>query len=144
MIEPVKALTAVVKRFGGLCIIDGAHAPGVLDIDVADIGADFYLGNCHKWLYCPKGAAFMWVSPAQQTASFPEPTVISSSCVRDFIGRFAYTGTRDYTAFASIPTALRFIDSSLGGQEAVREYCFELCRQAASRPCTLWGTSLLV
>jgi selenocysteine lyase/cysteine desulfurase len=51
---------------GSKVFIDGAHAPGNLDIDVKDIGADFYTGNCHKWLYTPKGCAFLHVANSQE------------------------------------------------------------------------------
>ena len=90
IIEPVKELTALAHKFGALSLIDAAHAPGVIDIDVHDIGADYYLGNCHKWLYAPKGSAFLWVAPGQQ--AYSEPTVISSTGKHDFVGRYAYTG----------------------------------------------------
>src|SRR4051794_18894244 len=73
MIKPVKALTAIAKAHGSLVLVDGAHAPGVLDIDVRDIGADYYTGNCHKWLYAPKGSAFLWVAPAAQSTMCPQP-----------------------------------------------------------------------
>ncbi len=87
MIKPVKALTALARAHGAKVLIDGAHAPGVVDIDVADIGADYYTGNCHKWLYAPKGTAFLWVSPEAQKGSEIVPSVISSSGKYDFAGR---------------------------------------------------------
>jgi selenocysteine lyase/cysteine desulfurase len=92
MIEPVDALTTICKEKGALVLIDGAHTPGVLELNLEASQYDFYLGNCHKWLYAPKGTAFMWVAKSAQTDTFPEPTVISSSGVRDYVGRFAYTG----------------------------------------------------
>ena len=66
MIEPVKVLTALAHQRRALVMIDGAHAPGVVDIDIQEIQADFYLGNCHKWLFSPKGTAFLYVAKAQQ------------------------------------------------------------------------------
>lgn len=62
MIEPVKELSAICKQHGATVLIDGAHAPGVLDIHVQEIGADFYTGNLHKWMFCPKGCAFLWTT----------------------------------------------------------------------------------
>ena len=79
MIEPVEQLTELSHKIGAVVLIDGAHAPGEIDIDIPKIGAEFYLGNCHKWLYAPKGTAFLYVKKSLQTPSFPEPTVISSS-----------------------------------------------------------------
>jgi isopenicillin-N epimerase len=95
LIEPVRELGAVARASGSLVMIDGAHAPGVLDIDVNSLECDFYTGNCHKWLFTPKGSAFMWVSRAHQTSSFPEPTVISSSGQHDFLGRFVLLRKED-------------------------------------------------
>lgn len=71
MIEPVVELTALAHSYSALSLIDGAHAPGHIPVNVAEIGADFYLGNCHKWLYAPKGTAFLWVHPSQQTSVSP-------------------------------------------------------------------------
>ena len=88
MIEPVAELSSIAHAHGSLVLVDGAHAPGVIPIDVKTIACDFYTGNCHKWLYTPKGSAFMWVHRSQQSETFPEPTVISSSGVHDFIGRY--------------------------------------------------------
>ncbi len=87
MIHPVETLTAMAKAHGSLVMIDGAHVPGVLDIDVLAIGAHYYTGNCHKWLFAPKGSAFLWVHPDHQQVEHPQPVVISSSGKYDFVGR---------------------------------------------------------
>ena len=83
---PVRELTALAKTKGATVVIDGAHAPGMIDIDVHAIGADLYTGNCHKWLFAPKGTAFLWTSASAQTDQFPQPCVISSSQKYDFTG----------------------------------------------------------
>jgi len=128
-----------------MVVIDGAHAPGVLDINLPAVGGsggdddalqcDIYTGNLHKWLFAPKGSAFMWTRRDKQTYLFPQPTVISSSMKYDYAGRFEYTGTRDYTAFATIPSAFRFVDDVLGGMQAMRTY---------NRNLLLAGSRLLV
>lgn len=143
-VEPVAALTRIVKEAGSLVYIDGAHAPGTIDIDVMDIGADFYSGNLHKWLFTPKSAAFLWVRRELQTDTFPEPTVISSSKKRDFVGRYEYTGTRDYSAFCSIPSALHFVEKELGGLQRVRAYNRQLLGDAIRMLADVWGTRILV
>jgi isopenicillin-N epimerase len=71
VIEPVADLSVIAHAYGAIVLVDGAHAPGQIHVDVTAIGADFYLGNCHKWLYAPKGTAFLWVSPSQQTSVSP-------------------------------------------------------------------------
>ena len=74
MIEPVEALTETCHRLGAKVLIDGAHAPGQMPVDIANIGCDYYTGNCHKWLFAPKGSAFLY----DATRSV-RPAVISSS-----------------------------------------------------------------
>mmetsp|Transcript_28645 Transcript_28645/g.40834 ORF Transcript_28645/g.40834 Transcript_28645/m.40834 type:complete len:420 (+) Transcript_28645:1144-2403(+) len=143
LIEPVQLLTSLAHLKHSLVMIDGAHAPGVIDIDLTSLNADFYLGNCHKWLFAPKGTAFLHVKSALQTELSPEPTVISSSGDFSFVGRYKYTGTRDYTAFTSIPAGLQFI-TQLGGFQSVRDYSHTLAVQAAEFLAAAWNTSLLV
>jgi selenocysteine lyase/cysteine desulfurase len=143
MIEPVEELTRLAHSFNALVLIDGAHAPGQITVDVSDIAPDFYLGNCHKWLYSPKGTAFLWVAPSQQTLQHPEPTVISSSGDQTFLGRYKYTGTRDYTAFSSVPSALAFVDL-LGGHDQIYAYNHGLAKAVAAYLTSAWQTSLLV
>ena len=143
MIEPVKELTTLAHQKQALVLIDGAHAPGVIDIDVKEINADFYLGNCHKWLFSPKGTAFLHVSRSQQKDLSPEPTVISSSGDFTFTGRYKYTGTRDYTAFSAIPAGLQFIEQ-IGGMTQMRAYAHSLALSAARFLTKAWNTSLLV
>ena len=92
--------------------IDGAHAPGQIDVDLTAIGADWYVGNCHKWLCAPKGSAFLWAAPDRQADLHP-PT-ISHGFGEGFRAEFDWTGTRDSSACLAIPTALDF-HQRLGG-----------------------------
>ena len=142
MIEPIEDLTKICHEHGSKVMIDGAHAPGQVAIDVKAIDAEFYLGNCHKWLFCPKGSAFMHVKKSEQKADFPEPNVISSTGLRDFVGRYSYTGTRDYTAFASIYDGLKY--SSYIGFEKMQRYNHTLAVDVGRRLARAWDTYLLV
>src|SRR5207237_4542199 len=72
---PVEDLVAAARRAGVLSIVDGAHAPGQLPLALAELGADAYSGNCHKWLCAPKGAGFLYVRPELQPAL--EPGLVS-------------------------------------------------------------------
>ena len=60
IIFPIRELVSLCRRAGALVLIDGAHGPGMLPLDIPSIGADWYVGNCHKWLMAPKGSAFLW------------------------------------------------------------------------------------
>jgi isopenicillin-N epimerase len=87
-------------------LVDGAHAPGMLDLDIPSLGVDWYVGNCHKWLCAPKGAAILWVRPDQQARL--HPGVISHDFGKGFTAEFDKIGTRDQSAWLSVPEALRF------------------------------------
>lgn len=63
LVLPVKQISALAHSRGILSVIDGAHAPGMIEMDIGDIGCDFYAGNCHKWLGAPKGTAFIAMNP---------------------------------------------------------------------------------
>ena len=145
VIEPLMELVQVVKEVSppSLILVDGAHAPGQIDLNVPSYDVDFYVGNCHKWLYGNKGTAFLWVAAEQQTSLSPEPTCISSSGKHDFIGRFSYTGTRDYTGFAALSAAFQF-RNFLGGEKQIIDYCHALAIKAGNMLANAWNTSLLV
>ena len=144
MIEPVVALIKIAKAAGITVLIDGAHAPGVINIDVKEIGADYYTGNLHKWCYCPKGSAFLWTNPQVVTEYHPQPTVISSTGQYSYVGRYDYTGTRDYTAFYALPAALNFINNKLGGLKSMQSYNRNLLKQGCDLLVREWNTSYLV
>ena len=66
MITPIKEISALAHEHGALAAFDGAHAPGMIPLDITDSGADFYGGNCHKWLCSPKGVGFLYANPDVQ------------------------------------------------------------------------------
>jgi len=147
LILPIEELVAEVKSSernkDTLVLVDGAHAPGLVDINIPRIGADYYTGNLHKWCFAPKGSAFMWVSKPRQDYQTLQPTVISSTGHRDYVARFSYTGTRDYTAFATITAAFKFV-RSIGGHKAIFEYNNELILEGAQLCAHAWGTEMMV
>src|SRR4029079_15976492 len=71
LVFPVRELTAICHDAGAKVLIDGAHAPGMLSLDVCAIGAHWYVGNCHKWLMAPKGSGFLWTPPERQAETHP-------------------------------------------------------------------------
>eukprot|EP01035_Chromulina_nebulosa_P018313 gene18313-23999_t len=104
---------------------------------------EYSLGNCHKWIYSPKGTAFLWVHKGLRTDIFPSPSVISSSGKYDYIGRYTYTGTRDYTAFGGIVAGLDFYNY-LGGYEQIYNYNHNLIIIASKILIDAWKTGFLI
>jgi selenocysteine lyase/cysteine desulfurase len=143
--EPVEDIVALLRekyKDGCKILIDGAHAPGILDIDIQKLNCDYYTGNLHKWCFTPKACAFLWVRKEFQKYSDLQPTVISSTGHTDYVLRFAYTGTKDYTAFCSIPAAFTFIES-LGGHKQIYKYNHDLVMKAAEICVKEWNTSMI-
>jgi isopenicillin-N epimerase len=103
---PVEGICAAARATGALAIVDGAHAPGQLPLDLETLGADVYAGNCHKWLCAPKGAGFVWARPEHQ--DWIEPLVVSWGYREDadFAERHGWAGTRDPAAYLTVPKAI--------------------------------------
>ncbi len=105
LVFPVQEICAAARAQGVLTIVDGAHVPGQLPLDLATLGADVYAGNCHKWLCAPKGAGFLWARPEHQ--GWIEPLVVSWGYRETaFADRHAWAGTRDPAAYLTVPKAI--------------------------------------
>jgi isopenicillin-N epimerase len=107
LLLPVEQLTAELRRRGIRVLVDGAHAVGQLPLDLPALGADWYVSNGHKWLYTPRGTAFLHV--AAEAANFTRPLQTSHYIESGFPTAFDYIGTRDYTAWLAVPAALQFV-----------------------------------
>lgn len=143
---PVERLTRELGARGVEVLIDGAHAPGMLPIDVEALGASYYTGNCHKWLCAPKGSGFLWVRRDRQRSFEPLVTSHGRNARRTDRSRFRleadWTGTVDPTAYLAIPEALRFVGSLLpGGWEEVRRRNHELALEGRARLCATLETA---
>ena len=112
LVFPVAELIRRARRAGIVVVIDGAHAPGHLDLDLENLGADYYVGNCHKWLLSPKGAAFLWARREMQPLL--APLIVSWGWQSDrpgpsrFVDEHEWTGTRDPAAYLAVPAAIQF------------------------------------
>ncbi|HZK76400.1 MAG TPA: aminotransferase class V-fold PLP-dependent enzyme, partial [Candidatus Kapabacteria bacterium] len=118
VVFPIKQIIALFKDRGIPVLIDGAHAPGQIELNLDTLGADYYIGNCHKWLFAPKGAALLWVDKKHQSKI--HPTVISHFLGGGYQTEFGWTGTLDPTAFLSIPAGIAFHRKLVAGGS--REY----------------------
>jgi isopenicillin-N epimerase len=132
VIFPIEQIIPLFKQRGIPVLIDGAHAPGQIDLDLESLGADYYVGNCHKWLYAPKGAAFLWVAKKHQANI--HPTVISHFLGAGYQTEFGWTGTLDPTAWLSIPAGIeihrKFVGA--GSREYVRSLLLGARREISS------------
>ncbi len=135
LILPVAQIAAACRARGVRCLVDGAHAPGMLPLEVDAIGADWYTGNLHKWVCAPKGAAFLVAS--EETVSWTHPETTSHFHGEGFVKEFDWQGTRDFANWLAIPTAIDFIRGedapNLNHQLAVWAHQ-QLCADFGAKP----------
>ncbi len=110
---PIAAMIAACHAAGVPVLVDGAHAPGNVTLDIPATAADWYVGNCHKWLCAPKGCGFLWARRERQDGL--HPVTISHGYGGGFLAEFDWTGTRDMSAYLAVTAALDF-HQRLGGR----------------------------
>jgi len=119
-------------------MIDGAHAPGQIPLDIAALGADWYVGNLHKWYFAPRSCGFLWASKAQQAAT--RPLAISHGYGEGFRAEFEWTGTRDVTPALAAPAAIECHEALGGARLMARNSA--LVREAAATLAERWRTEM--
>jgi len=140
IVFPIGKLARELHKLDILLLVDGAHAPGQLQLDLEGLGADFYVGNLHKWCYAPRGCAFLWVSPNHRSGM--EPLVTSHSYKMDMVEQFFMQGTIDHTPYICTKAALKFYHD-LGGRAAILGHTQPLLAWAQDMLSQALGTSKL-
>lgn len=141
IIFPIQEIIKRAREAGIITIIDGAHVPGQLSLNLDSLGVDFYGGNLHKWLCAPKGAGFLYARPEMQ--HLLKPLVVSwgyeseTPSGSNFVDQHEWWGTRDVSAFLSVPAAIEF--QAKHDWDKVRLACHELAQDAQTRICKLTG-----
>ncbi|KAF4632230.1 hypothetical protein G7Y89_g5897 [Cudoniella acicularis] len=150
---PWEELTMACKELGVLSLIDGAHGIGHIDLThLGKVGPDFFVSNCHKWLFTPRGCAIFHVPLRNQhlihtsiptshgysyTSSPPPPSVDGKS---HFVLLFEFVATIDYTPYLVVPAAIAFRNEVCGGEAAIWSYCYSLARGGGDIVASILGT----
>ena len=146
IVLPVGELVRRAREHGILTVIDGAHAPGQVALDLAALGADFYAGNCHKWMNAPKGSAFLHAR--REVQGLLEPLVVSWGWRSDrpgpsrFVDEHEWQGTRDVAAYLTVPAAIEYMREH--DWPEVQRACHDLVAAARDRINAATGLPALV
>jgi isopenicillin-N epimerase len=139
VVFPVKELVLACKERGIAILVDGAHAPGMLDLNINQLSPDWYVGNLHKWVCGPPGAGFLWVNDAHLENI--HPMTISHFYKQGFINEFDWQGTRDITSILCAAIAVQWGEKI--GWTHIRNHNHSLAVSMQSKLIDAWkGESL--
>ena len=142
---PVEEICKRAKELNILCIVDGAHAPGHIELNIKSLDPDMYIGACHKWMMTPKGCSFLYVNKKYQEQM--DPLIVSwgyksaAPSASQFQDYQQHTGTRDFSAYLTLPAAIAFMREHKWDEQ--REGSKQLVLANAPRFCELLETKAL-
>ncbi|KAJ5144529.1 Pyridoxal phosphate-dependent transferase major region subdomain 1 [Penicillium atrosanguineum] len=157
---PFKQLTAFCQSAGVLSLIDGAHGIGQIELNLSTLDPDFFVSNCHKWLFTPRGCAVFYVPERSQdmmrstlptshgfksrpAGRSPSKNNGDSYGKSDFVLKFEFVGTTDNISFLTVPQAIKWREEGCGGEKHIREYCTQLSRNGGRRVAEILKTRVL-
>nr|XP_022334095.1 probable L-cysteine desulfhydrase, chloroplastic [Crassostrea virginica] len=127
LVLPLKKMIEECRKRGVLVLVDGAHAPGQVEINLEELRPDFYTGNFHKWVFTPRGCAILWVHKDHH--DWCTPLVTSHMYNKGFQLEYGVQGTRDDTPYFLVPDSIQFY-KDVGGMERINKYTEDLLDQA--------------
>jgi isopenicillin-N epimerase len=138
LVMPVAEIAAICRARGIPVLVDGAHAPGSLAVDIPALGVDYYSANLHKWAHSPRACGILWATPERQpTLRHP---IVSWGSGKGFLYEFEWSGTNDPTSYLAAPEGIALLQE--WGFEAVLGYMHGLAWEAAGLLTTRWRTTL--
>ena len=138
LVFPVRAIAERARAAGVPVLVDGAHAPGQIALDVPSLGVDWYTGNAHKWFFAPRGCAVLWTRPERQART--RPAVLSHGTDQGYTAAFDWVGTRDPSPWFCFETAARAHDRF--GGEALMADNRMLAAEAATELASALGAAV--
>jgi len=138
LVFPIAALASACHERGVAVLVDGAHAPGVLPLDMSSLGVDWYSANLHKWACAPRSCGFLWAHADRQAGL--HPPVISWGLDQGFAAEFDWVGTRDVSAWLAAPDGFAFLNAI--GTDAIWQHNHTLAWHGAQALAARWGTTL--
>ncbi|CAN0897305.1 Probable L-cysteine desulfhydrase, chloroplastic [Linum grandiflorum] len=146
VVIPVKDLVKICREEGvEQVFVDAAHGIGCVDVDMQEIGADFYTSNLHKWFFCPPSVAFLYCrKESNHHHHHPQlhHPVVSHEYGNGLPVESGWIGTRDYSAQLVVPRAMEFVNSYPGGIEAIKERNHKAVVEMGEMLAEAWGTHL--
>ena len=138
LVLPIAEIAARCRARGVVTLIDGAHAPGTLPLDLPALGVNFYTGNLHKWAMAPRSSAILWAAPECQADL--HPTVISWGYELGMSAEFDLTGTRDPSPWLAAPEGIAFMQEL--GLDAMRAWNHKLVYDSARMLSERWSVQI--
>jgi isopenicillin-N epimerase len=136
VVFPIHAIIELCREKDILVLVDGAHAPGMLDLTISSLKPDWYIANLHKWVCAPLGAAFVWAGEEHRATT--HPLTISHWLDESLNAEFDWQGTRDISAWLASADAVK-VGSRIGWNR-IREHNHSMVLWMQERLLLAWGT----